>query len=94
MALTNEQLNHICLIHQGYKACRYLHYDNKANTFVCAKLNQKLSDEKDIAVYFNEKEAHKINIPVIDFFDLHGLPHSDNCSGYLYLTEKPQGYNI
>ncbi len=94
MALTKKQIQDVCLVHQGYNACRYLSYDPGANVFLCSKLNPRLKTIKDDAVKFNEREAKRINIPVIDYFDLHGIGHEDNCSGYLYMKHIPQGYDV
>jgi len=94
MALTNKQINDVCLVHQGYISCRYLSYDPGQGIFLCAKLHPRLKDIKDDAVTFNEREARRINIPVIDYFDLHGIGHEDNCNGYRYLTQVQQGYDV
>lgn len=94
MALTKKHIQDICMVHQGYNGCRYLSYDSVTDVFLCAKLNPRLKVIKDDAVAFNEKEARRINLPVVDYFDLHGIGHENNCQGYLYMKHLPQGYDI
>lgn len=69
-------------------------FDGQDMVYCCAKLNPRLKAIKDESVLFNEREAKKIGLPIIDFFDMHNLPHSDNCQGYLYLKHVPQGYDV
>jgi hypothetical protein len=94
MALTPKHVQDVCLAHQGYISCRYLSYDPTDNTFLCAKLHPRLKSIKDDAVRFNEREARRVNIPVIDYFDMHGIGHENNCSGYRYLKHTDQGYDM
>jgi hypothetical protein len=94
MALTQKHINDVCLVYKGHSACRYLSYDPAAGVFLCAKLNPRLKSIKDDAVHFNEREAKRLNLPVIEYFDLHGIGHENNCQAYLYLKHKPQGYDV
>lgn len=94
MALTNKQLQDVCLAHQGYSSCRYLTYDPAHNVYLCAKLHPRLKIIKDDAVTFNEREARRIGLPIVDYFNLHNIGHEDNCKGYRYLTQTPQGYDV
>jgi len=57
-------------------------------------LNPKLKEIKDEAVEFSEREASRIGLPLVDYFNLHALGHENNCDGYLYLKHLPQGYDV
>ena len=94
MALTKKHIDDFCLVHQGHNSCRYLIYDMPSGTYLCTKLHPNLKAIKDDAVAFNEREAGRVNLPVIDYFNLHGIGHKDNCSGYFYMKNIQQGYDV
>jgi hypothetical protein len=94
MALTLKQVNDVCLVHQGYDSCRYLTFDPANNIYLCAKLHPKLKTIKDDAVTYNEREAVRAGISVQDYFNIYGIGHGNNCTGYRYLTQIQQGYDI
>ncbi len=92
MALTNNQVQHVCLLYSGAQQCRYVDedLDDDGNiVYVC----KKLSPDKNI-----------IDSEVDEFLDdmkkngqdptKQGVPLADNCSGYIKLTVKKQGYDV
>lgn len=92
MALTQNQVKHVCMLYSGTDQCRYIDedLDDDGNiVYVC----KKMSPEKSI-----------VDIEVKEFLDdmkksgqdpaKQGVPLGDNCKGYIKLTVKQQGYDL
>lgn len=96
MALTPDQVKDVCMAGNtpGHASCRYLDYDAGDGVFLCAKKHPLLKKIKDEAVRYHEAEARRISLPVIDYFDQYQIGHANNCPGYLYLKNTPQGFDV
>ena len=92
MAITKKHLKDVCCIGDGNIQCRYLDEDLNDNGQV-VYLCKKLSPDKNI-----------IDLELLDFFNTmkksgqdpynQNVPLGDNCSGYIVLKTKPQGYDV
>jgi hypothetical protein len=88
MALTLKQINDICMIDQGATQCRYLADDD--GKYFCLKLisGQKSEIDKEIKEFIKKHKDRGVDPNSM------GLPLSNNCGGYRFLTAKMQGYDI
>ena len=92
MALTQNQVQHVCMLYGAHQQCRYIDED--------------LDDDGNIVYVCKKKSADKsiIDLEVDEFLtDMkknhqdptkQGVPLGDNCSGYIKLTTKQQGYDV
>lgn len=90
--LSDKQLEDICLAYEpSVRRCRYLEQDDEdMHKFYCLKKMPDRKDEIDIDLnqFINEcqkkgKDSSKENVPL-----------GDNCSGYIKLKYKEQGYDV
>ncbi len=92
MSLTKKHLNDVCYLQGGHMRCRYLDEDtdDKGNTiYVCKKLSpdRNIIDSEIIDFMNNMKKSGQDPVN-------QGVPLGDNCSGYIVLKTKPQGYDV
>lgn len=92
MALTPNQLKDVCMLNGGTLQCRYLDedVDDKGNVvYVCKKIapDRKIIDEELVDFYNDMQKTGQDP-------DKQGVPLGDNCSGYVVLKLKPQGYDV
>lgn len=92
MSLSLQQVADVCFVQGGSLQCRYLDedVDNKGNMIhICKKLSpdKKLIDEE--VNEFLAELAKKGHDPAQQ-----GVPLGDNCSGYMPLKTKLQGYDV
>lgn len=90
--LTRAQLEHVCLLYQDAKQCRYLKDDITYNAviWVCCKHNSALKKEAD---YFAEEAIKEFKAQGSDP-NSGDIPLGDNCSGYPILKYLKQGYDV
>ena len=91
MALTKKQLSDVCLLNGGYKQCRYLDEveDSGKMVYVCKKLTPDadvIDEEVEEFVIDAQKTGQDPKAQ--------NLPLQINCSGYLCLKAKKQGYDV
>jgi len=92
MALTQKQLQDVCLMFQHGQQCRYLDEDTDDGgnvVHVCRKqspLKAVIDDEIDLFMDDMKKNGQD---PTAQ-----GVALGDNCSGYTVLKSKPQGYDV
>lgn len=92
MALTQLQLQKVCLLHQGHKQCRYLDGDERDHTkFYCKKLSPEKKIIDDEIWNFLKAQKDQGTDP-----KLQGVPLGDGggCKGFVVLKTKPQGYDV
>ncbi len=91
MALSKNQVQHICLPNAGYQTCRYLSPDNTGYPIKYHCLRQtpqkKIIDEE---VNDHLKQLKVKNLS----YKNQNVPVGDNCSGYPLLRIIEQGYDI
>lgn len=93
MALTQNQLQHVCMLNGSGQQCRYLDEDVDDNgnyVYVCKKLvnsDRKIIDD-EINEFLDDMKRSGQD-PMTQ-----GVPLGDNCSGYIKLTTKKQGYDL
>lgn len=85
--LTKKQIEDVCLVGQEAKTCRYLSENN--NNFFCLKKSSK-KQIIDIEVKEFFSFCEKKNVDPKKFY----LPIGDNCSGYHFLKNVQQGYDV
>lgn len=87
--LSAKQLKDICLLNSGSKQCRYLAEDESdSRKYYCLKKSHR-SKEVDIEVEdFLQEMKRKGKDPKKE-----NTPLGDNCSGYIILRHKEQGYD-
>lgn len=91
MALTEKQVKDVCFINGGSHQCRYLDedVDDKGELVqICKKLSpdRKVIDD-EVVDFLNECVKNGQNPGA------QGVPLADNCTGYIVLKTKPQGYD-
>lgn len=91
MGLTQKQLEDVCLFYQGSRQCRYLDEDVDASGNVVHVCLKKTPDKSVIDLEIKQylDDSNKKNLD--PFRDAHAM--GDNCSGYLKLPNKKQGYD-
>ncbi len=91
MALTLKQVQDVCMLGGGSAQCRYLAEDETSTgKFYCLKLVSTQKPEIDAEVDdFIKKHKDR----GVDPYSM-GMPLSNNCSGYLLLKSKMQGYDV
>lgn len=89
MMLSLKQLQDFCLLNNGSKQCRYLAEDESdSRKFYCLKKSPKSKDiDIEVEDFLQEmkrkgKDPKKENTPI-----------GDNCSGFIILRHKEQGYD-
>lgn len=92
MALSKKHVNDVCCSGDGANQCRYLDedYDDKGKWIcLCKKLSpdQKIIDE-EVDNFLADMKTQGQDP------DLQGVPLGDNCSGFIVLKTKPQGYDV
>lgn len=92
MALTQKQLEDVCFIWGGTSQCRYLDedMDDDGNIcHICKKKSpfKKIIDEEMVEWLADMKKNNQDPMK-------QGVPLGDNCSGYVVLKTKPQGYDV
>lgn len=89
MALTKKQTEDVCLVYGGHKACRYLIYDLESGKHLCSKLATKLKEDIDTRIdeYLANLKKNGQDPALM------GRAIGDNCSGYIFLKYKQQGYD-
>lgn len=90
MALSQKQLEHVCLLFAGnYKQCRYLEEDSRTWNWSCLKHKKDIKEAKDKAIekFLNDCKAKGLD-PKAGAVAL-----GDNCSGYPILKNLTQGYD-
>jgi hypothetical protein len=87
--LSSKHLKDICLLTLGSDQCRYLAEDETdSRKFYCLKKSSK-AKEIDIEVEdFLQQMKRKGKDPKKE-----NTPIGDNCSGYIFLRHKEQGYD-
>lgn len=92
MALTQKQVQDVCLLYQGHTQCRYLDEDtdDQGNVVaVCRKLTlDKSIIDEEVDRFLDESKKNNQDPRK------QGVALGDNCVGYLKLTNKKQGYDI
>lgn len=89
MALSQKQIEDVCLVYGGHKSCRYLIYDQESGKYLCSKLVTKLKEDVDTRIdEYLAKLKKNGQDPA-----LMGRAIGDNCSGYIFLKYKKQGYD-
>lgn len=87
--LSKKQIEDVCLAGGESKQCRYLCEDEYNSTFYCLKKTSKKQlidlEVKDFISFCDKKEINPN-----DFY----LPMADNCSGFPFLKNIKQGYDI
>jgi len=89
--LSLKQVEDFCLYGKGSKECRYLEEDDAIpGRFYCLKkiVNKRQLIDKEVAEFIKDHKGRGINPSSI------GIPLGDNCSGYVYLKHKLQGYDL
>ena len=93
MALTQNQLQHVCMINNGSQQCRYVDedMDDDGNIiYVCKKLSPP-----DRQIIDNEVDDFMNGLKATNQDPYkQGVPLGDNCKGYIKLVTKPQGYDL
>ena len=92
MALTQLQVQHVCLLYGGHLQCRYVDedMDDDGNIiYVCKKMSvEKAAIDNEVDEFLAEMKKNGQD-PTKQ-----GAPLGDNCKGYLKLTTKQQGYDL
>ncbi len=92
MALSKKQLADVCCLNGLHLQCMYLEeeIDDKFNSiYVCKKKSpEKTIIDKEVNEFI--KMANQIGADV----KTQGMPLGDNCSGYIVLKNKIQGYDV
>lgn len=92
MALTPNQVKHVCMLNGYEQQCRYLDedVDDKGNiVHVCKKMSpDKTIVDQEISEFMSDmaktgQDPYK-----------QGVPLGDHCNGYIKLNVKPQGYDL
>ena len=92
MAITKKHLEDFCCLDQGNLQCRYLDedLDDTGNIiYLCKKLSpDRTIIDKELIDYTNvlKKTGQDPNDQIV--------PLGDNCSGFIALKKKPQGYDV
>lgn len=84
MTITPKHLQDVCLLNHidKSKTCRYLEQDELDDSkWHCQKLRSHIKFEIDLEI----DTYHKLNAKI---------PSGDNCSGYLFLRNIEQGYDV
>jgi len=87
--LSLKQLKDVCLLNAGHNQCKYLAEDETdSKKHYCLKKSPK-AKEVDIEVEdFLREMRRKGKDPKKE-----SIPIGDNCSGYIILRHKEQGYD-
>ena len=92
MALTQNHLKNVCCIWQGSDECRYLESEKDSSgnmVYVCCKKSsQKKIIDEEVKDFISECRKKKIDPSTT------GNALGNNCSGYLKLPNKQQGYDL
>jgi len=92
MALTKKQLKDVCLLYGNEQQCRYLDEDIDDNGDICNVCKKQsvykkiIDDEVDDFLAEMKKNGQD---PMAQ-----GVPLGDNCTGYIVLKSKSQGYDV
>jgi hypothetical protein len=91
MALSQKQITDVCCFNTGSRECRYLDDDiEKGQTiFVCKKLSPDKNMIDEGVTEFLEECKEDGKDPLTQGYGL-----ADNCSGYVVLKTKMQGYDV
>lgn len=92
MALTQNQVQHVCMVYGAHLQCRYVDedLDDDGNiVYVCKKLSpdKKIIDD-EVQEFLSDAKRNGQD-PTKQ-----GVPLGDNCKGYIKLTTKLQGYDL
>ena len=90
MALTANQISHVCLMWQGAKQCRYLSQDDSTGDCLCVKLVKQKREVVDRQVVKFVQQARAAGQDPAQM----GRPIGDNCKGYRPLKTIPCGYDV
>ena len=88
--LSQDQLQHVCLLYGGSKQCRYIEQDDGHwDKYYCKKMtpDRKIIDSA-VDDFVKEKKDQGVD-PAKS-----GEPLGDNCKGFLPLTDLLQGYDV
>lgn len=90
MALSQNQLKHVCMINGGYRQCRYLAQDEQdySKWYCLKKTGQAKQIDEDLDDTLESLKQRKMN------YKTQGLPVGDNCNGYPLLKIIDQGYDV
>lgn len=90
MALTQLQIQNVCLLGQGSDQCRYLAQDDHdwAKYYCLKKSSNKKEIDQEVEDFLEDCKR-KGRDPEDE-----GNPLGDNCLGYLPLSTKQQGYDV
>jgi hypothetical protein len=89
MALSQKQIEDVCLVYSGHKACRYLIMDQQSGKYMCGKLVATLKNDVDTRIdEYLDKLSQNGQDPA-----MMGRAIGDNCQGYIFLGYKKQGYD-
>ncbi len=86
--LSPKQLQNVCCQWQGADQCRYLETNSSTKCCCLKKTGLKAAIDKKVEDYKKDQKAKKQDP------SLHGVPIGDNCSGYFYLQNKLQGFDV
>lgn len=88
--LSKAHVENICLAYAGHKTCRYLIYDQQTGKHLCCKKVPGLAEDVDkrIEVFLDKTNKDGQDLVML------GRPVGNNCQGYLYLKNAPQGFDI
>ena len=92
MALTQNQVQHVCMLYGATQQCRYVDedLDDDGNiVYVCKKLSpEKAIVDLEVSEFLDDMKKHGQD-PAKQ-----GVPLGDNCKGYIKLITKKQGYDL
>ena len=92
MALSKNQLQRVCLLHQGHKQCRYLDGDERDHTkFYCKKKSteKKIIDD-EISSWMKDQKDQGLD-PTQQGV---ALGNGGGCKGFVVLKTRLQGYDV
>ena len=92
MALTQNQVQHVCMLYGATQQCRYVDedLDDDGNiVYVCKKLSpEKAIVDLEVSEFLDDMKKHGQDTAK------QGVPLGDNCQGYIKLITKKQGYDL
>lgn len=91
--LSDKQLQHVCLAHQGAASCRYMKQDPQDwRKCLCVKLLPALKKAADKAVekHVQDCKAHGVD----PYTQWTPVGNGGSCKGYLPLSKVLQGYDV
>ncbi len=90
--LTKKQVEDMCLLYGGHKACRYPIYDQLTGKHLCVKKVQGVKDKIDqrVEAYIKKTKDNGQDLVMLG----RAVGDGGVCQGYLYLKNAKQGYDV